>query len=57
MADAEENRTCPHCGVSDVPILIVTRARAGTADGGMGWRCHSCRRNWTDEEFRQLRAS
>ena len=55
MAEGEEYRTCPHCGVSDVPILIVHRA--GTADGGMGWRGHSCRGHWTDEQIRLLRAS
>lgn len=55
MEDVEMHRTCPHCGICEVPILIVSRA--GTSDGGIGWRCHSCRRQWTDEQFRVLRAS
>jgi transposase-like protein len=55
MTDPEDRRTCPHCGFRDVPTLVVHRSTA--ADGGMSWRCHSCRRQWTDGQVRYLRAS
>src|ERR1700674_2301504 len=50
----EEQRICPHCGFRDVPILVVNRSVE--ADGGIGWRCHSCHRDWTDGQFRPPQA-
>jgi transposase-like protein len=52
---AEGNRACPHCGLCDVHILIV--GRAGSAGAGMGWRCHACGGDWTDDQLRLLRPS
>ena len=55
MTEHEELRICPHCGFRDVPTLIVKKA--ASADAGIGWRCHACHGDWTDEELRLLRAS
>jgi len=51
----DEVGVCPHCGFRDVPTLIV--GRSADIGGGTSWRCHSCRRTWTDREPLPLRAS
>lgn len=55
MTDSEDARICPHCGHRDVPTLIVHRSARD--DRGISWRCHACHQDWTDGQFRQLRAS
>jgi formate dehydrogenase maturation protein FdhE len=55
MSDTEEHRICPHCGHRDVPTLIV--GRSAGSDGGIGWRCRACHGDWTDGQYRLLRAS
>jgi formate dehydrogenase maturation protein FdhE len=55
MTEYEEFRVCPHCGFRDVPTLIVKKATS--AQPGIGWRCHACLGDWTDEDLRFHRAS
>jgi formate dehydrogenase maturation protein FdhE len=55
MSEHEVSHVCPHCGSSDVPTLIVNRA--ASAGGGMSWRCHTCKGEWSDGQIRLRRAS
>jgi hypothetical protein len=55
MTDNDELRSCPHCGLRDVPTLILDDAV--TIDGGISWRCRSCHCDWTSEQYRWLWAS
>jgi hypothetical protein len=55
MTEQEVTHICPYCGSRDVPTLIVNKSV--TAHRGIGWRCHTCRGEWTDEQSRMLRAS
>jgi len=44
--DMQAMRECPHCGVTDVPHLIV---RLGTLNSsGLSWRCRACAEEWSD---------
>jgi predicted RNA-binding Zn-ribbon protein involved in translation (DUF1610 family) len=54
MSESEAFRTCPKCGSQEVPKLIVRSARLSV--GGASWRCRVCNWDWSDAEFRQLRA-
>jgi len=55
MVNDEELGSCPHCGVRDVPTLIV--GRSGEVGGGTSWRCHTCHGSWTGREHLLLKAS
>jgi hypothetical protein len=55
MQDDIDFRSCPDCGFSDVPTLIVDDTV--TVDSGISWRCRSCHCDWTDEQYRWLWAS
>ncbi len=55
MSEVEAFRICPHCGSEDVPKLIVRSARTfGTEPC---WRCRVCNLDWSDADYRALRAS
>jgi len=55
MSDPEVFRICPHCGSQEVPKLIVRSARI--SGNGLSWRCSVCNGDWSDADFRHLRAS
>jgi transposase-like protein len=55
MSEAEAFRTCPHCASQEVPTYILHPTRV--SGSAASWRCRVCGREWSDSQFRLLRAS
>jgi predicted RNA-binding Zn-ribbon protein involved in translation (DUF1610 family) len=54
MSESEAFRICPSCGSEEVPKLIVRSAHLSSR--GTSWRCRTCDLDWSDADYRLLRA-